>query len=118
MFTKEWRRGTNITNHVMRVRVQIKVWLFPLNFKSTFFLLGISVKDTDDSQASQGMEETIFYSNLPLPPADEHSDIYFQLYMWNDYHILLIAPLVFTRLLLDEIYHLIELPFDWLMMWC
>ena len=25
----------------------------------------------------------------------------------------LIAPLVFTRLLLDEIYHLIELPFDW-----
>ena len=30
------------------------------------------------------------------------------------YHIFLIAPLVFTRLLLDEIYHLIELPFDWL----
>ena len=30
--------------------------------------------------------------------------------------IFLIAPLVFTRLLLDEIYHLIELPFDWLMM--
>ena len=31
--------------------------------------------------------------------------------------IFLIAPLVFTRLLLDEIYHLIELLFDWLMMW-
>ena len=31
------------------------------------------------------------------------------------HHIFLIAPLVFTRLLLDEIYHLIELPFDWLM---
>ena len=27
-------------------------------------------------------------------------------------YISLIAPLVFTRLLLDEIYHLIELPFD------
>ena len=26
------------------------------------------------------------------------------------------APLVSTKLLLDEIYHLIELPFDWLMM--
>ena len=34
--------------------------------------------------------------------------------MWDDYHIFLIAPLVFTRLLLDEIYHLIELPFEWL----
>ena len=28
-----------------------------------------------------------------------------------------VAPFVFTRLLLVEIYHLIELPFDWLMMW-
>ena len=36
--------------------------------------------------------------------------------MWEDYHIFLITPLVFARLLLDEIYHLIELPFDnW---WC
>ena len=35
--------------------------------------------------------------------------------MWDDYHIFLIVPLVFTRLLLDEIYHLIELPFDWLL---
>ena len=41
-----------------------------------------------------------------------------QLCMWDDYHIFLIASLVFTRLLLDEIYYrLIELPFDWLMMW-
>ena len=32
--------------------------------------------------------------------------------------ITLIEALVFTRLPLDEIYHLIELPFDWLMMWC
>ena len=31
---------------------------------------------------------------------------------------ILIAPLVLTRLLLDEIYHLIELPIDWLKMWC
>ena len=34
-----------------------------------------------------------------------------------DYHIFLITPLVFTRLLLNEIYHLIKLPFDWLMIW-
>ena len=31
--------------------------------------------------------------------------------------IFLIATLVFTRLLLNEIYHLIELLCDWLMMW-
>ena len=35
------------------------------------------------------------------------------LHMWNDNHIFLIASLVSTRLLLNEIYHVIELPF-WL----
>ena len=40
-------------------------------------------------------------------------DIYLELCMWDDYHIFLIASLVFTRLLLNDIYHLIELPF-WL----
>ena len=78
-----------------------------------FFLSGFSFTDTDDSQDSRGREGTIFYSTLPLPPAHEHSDIYLQLCMWDDYHIFLIALLVFTRLLLYEIYHLIELPF-WL----
>ena len=33
---------------------------------------------------------------------------------WDYYHVFLIVALVFTRLLLDEIYHLIELPFEWL----
>ena len=36
-----------------------------------------------------------------------------QLCKWDDYHVFLIATLLFTRLLLDEIYHLIELPLDW-----
>ena len=40
-----------------------------------------------------------------------------QLRMWDDYHIFLIAPLLFTRLLLNGIYHFIKLPFHWLMMW-
>ena len=68
-----------------------------------FFLSGFSFTDTGDSQDSRGREGTIFYSTLPLPPAHEHSDIYLQLCMWDDYHIFLIATLVFTRLLLDEI---------------
>ena len=68
-----------------------------------FFLSGFSFTDTDDSQDTRGREETIFYSTLPLPPTHEHSNIYLQLCMWDEYHIFLIATLVFTRLLLDEI---------------
>ena len=79
-----------------------------------FFLLGFSFTDTDDSRDSRGREGTIFFSTLPVPPAHKHWDIYLPIGMWDDYHVFLIARLVFTRLLLDEIYHLIELPFDWL----
>ena len=52
-----------------------------------FFLSGFFFTDTDNSQDSRGREGTIFYSTLPLPPAHEHSDIYLQLCMWDDYHI-------------------------------
>ena len=89
--------------------------------RGCFFSIGdffLSFAESDDSHNSKGRERTIFYSTLPLPPAHEHSDIYLQLCMWDDYHIFLIAPLVFTRLLLDEIYHLIEFLFKWLMIWC
>ena len=79
-----------------------------------FFLSGFSFTYTDNSQDSrEGRGPS--YSILKLPPAHEHSDIYLQLCTWDDYHIFLFATLVFTRLLLDEIYHLIELLFDWLM---
>ena len=96
----------------------LNVILFSILFMYIiFFLSGSSFTNTDDSQDSRGRKGTIFYSTLPLPPAHEHWDIYLQLCMWDDYHIFLIAPLVFTRLLLDEIYHFIELPFDWLIEW-
>ena len=61
------------------------------------------------SQENRGRKGTIFYSTLALPPVHEHLDIYLHLCMWDDYHIFLIASLVFTRLLLNEIYHLIWL---------
>ena len=79
-----------------------------------FFLSEFSFTVTDNSQDGRGREKTIFYSTLPLPPAHGHSEIYLQPCMWDGYHIFLMATLVFTRLLLDEIYHLIELLFDWL----
>ena len=95
--------------HIQTIRRQIGDELFECVF---FFSIRVFFTDTDDSQDSRGREGTIFYSTLPLPPA--HWDIYLQLCMWDDYHVFLIATLVFTRLLLDEIYHLIELTFEWL----
>ena len=85
--------------------------------KNIFFLSGFS-SDADDSQDSRGREGTTFYSTLPLPPAHEYWDIYLQLCMWHDYHVFSIATLVFLEMLLDEIYRLIELLFDWLIGHC
>ena len=59
-----------------------------------FFLSGFSFTDTDNSQDSRGKEGTIFYSNLQLPPAPEHWNIYLQFYTWDDYHVFLITTLV------------------------
>ena len=84
------------------------------NIYFSFFLLGFSFTYNDDSQGSRGREGTFAYFTVPLPPAHEHSGVHLQLCMWDDYQVFLIAMIVFTRLLLDEIYHLIELPFDWL----
>ena len=90
--------------------------LVMLGINFNFFLSGFTLTDIDNSQDSRGREWTIFYSTLPLPPVHEHSGIYFQLYIWGDYHVFLISSIVFTRLQFDKIYHLIELPFHWLMM--
>ena len=86
--------------------------------QSLFFFIRVFFTDTYDSQDRRGREGTIFYSTLPLSPAHEHWDIYLQLCMWDDYHVFLIATLVFTRLLLDEFFHLIELPIDDAMFVC
>ena len=85
--------------------------------RKTFFYQGfLSQTLTTDRTAGEGRGPS-FYSTLPLPPAHEHWYIYLQLCMWNDYHVFLIATLVFTRLLLHEIYHLIELPFELLIIY-
>ena len=49
------------------------------------------------------------YSSLPIPPVQGHPDIYLQFFMWDDYHVF--TSLVIIILLLDEVYHLGELPF-------
>ena len=62
----------------------------------SFFLSGFSFTDTDDSKNSRGKE--CLYSSLPFPPTHKHSEIYLQLRMWDNYHVILVAPLVTTRL--------------------
>ena len=79
-----------------------------------FFLIRVFCIDTDDSQGSRGREGQ--YSSLPLPLAQKHSDIYLPLCLGDDHHVFLIATPVFTRLLLNKIYHLTELLFDRLIM--
>ena len=49
-----------------------------------------------------------FVSSIPLPPALKHLGI---CCTWDDYHMFFFVSYVNTRLLLDEIYHLGELPF-------
>ena len=96
------------------VRIQNYSGPYFTAFGLIFFLSGFSFSftGTDDSQDSRERDGTIFYSTLPLPPAHEHWDGCLQLCMWDNYDVFLIATLVFTRLLLDEIYHRIELPFE------
>ena len=89
-----------------------------LGFVFCFFLSGFSFTDTDNSQDRR--EGAFFITDYlsPLPRTHKHSDIYLQLWMWDDYHIFLIAPLVFTTILSS--YHLIydaKFLFVYLMIW-
>ena len=87
---------------IMIITVIIQLLVLNVNYLSSFFFsIRVFSTDTDDSQDSRGRERTIFYSTLPLPPAHEHSDIYLQLCMWDDYHVFLIATPVFTRLMMQ-----------------
>ena len=90
---------------------------FFLLYPKPFFLSGFSFTDTDDSQCSRGRGRgeggEHLYSSLPIPPVHEHSDIYLQLCMWDDYYVFSIASLVTTRLILSEIY----LPSYWTTIW-
>ena len=80
-----------------------------------FFSIRVFFHLTTHRTAGKGGDHLLFHS------ATSNGSRTFRhlagLCMWDDYYIFLTAPLVFTRLLFVEICHLIELPFDWLMMW-
>ena len=66
----------------------------------------------------QGKRRGHFYFSLSHSTVHGHSDLYLQLCMWDNCHIFSVALLLSTKLLLNEIYHLIDSPFDWLVMEC
>ena len=96
--------SSNNSNLVLLFNILRILVIHSLTIYQFFFLSGFSFTGTDDSQDNRGRKGIIFYSTLPLPPAHEHSDIYLQLCMWDDYHIFLIATFVLTRLLLVEVF--------------
>ena len=100
--------------HINDQHTHEKIFGTALSFLFVCLSIRVFFTDNDDSQDSRGREGNIFYSTILLPPTHKHWDIYLQLCIWYDYHVFLIATLVFSRLLLDENYHLIALTFEWL----
>ena len=82
--TLYWELGTLGTS-AFRLFI---LFVFFLLLLLLFFLSGFSFTDTDDSQDNRGRDRNI-------------QTFILQLCVWDYYHTFLIAPLVFTRLLLD-----------------
>ena len=86
--------------HINDQHTHEKIFGTALSFLFVCLFVCLSIRvfftDNDDSQDSRGREEIIFYSTLLLPPTHKHWDIYLQLCIWYDYHVFLIATLVFS----------------------
>ena len=108
----EWIR---IINCVFILLLLDSLWPNIEHASKTLFsrFLGFFFTDTDDSQDNRGKggDHLLFHTTSTRSQTFRHLFC-----AWDDYHIFLIAPPVFIRLLLDEIYHLFELLFDWLIM--
>ena len=89
---------------------QIPAWNISLSVR-IFFCHGHSRLTSQQGKGGDNIFVTLYHFH----PLTNSQTFIFKLCMWDDYHIFLIAPLVFTRLLLDEIYDLIELIdlIDW-----
>ena len=83
---------------------------FTKNNIGVLFLYQAFLSETLKIHRTAGEVRHYLYSSLPRTLA-----IYLQLYLWDDYHMFLVTLLVTNRLLLNEIYHSVNLPFDWFM---
>ena len=81
-----------------------------------FFSIRFSFTDTDDSLDSRGKERTILSFLCHFRPLRNIQTFICNFACEIRYYVLLMASLVFTRLLLVEIYHFIELQFVSFMM--
>ena len=88
--------------------------VYLLLLSSFFFSIRVFFHWVSNTDNSEDSTSTFHSSTFTHSRTLRH----LQFCTWDDYHIFLITQLAFTRLLLNEIYHLIELQFDWLMMWC
>ena len=104
--------GLELCNICLYIQVECSFWVTFLFNKRVFFFYQGFLSRTLTTHRTAGKGRGPSYSTLQLPPAHEHSDIYLQLCTWDGYHIFLIVTLAFTKLLLDEIYHMLKLLFD------
>ena len=105
--------GLELCNICLYIQVECSFWVtFLFNKKVVFFSIRVFFHGHWQLTGQQGKGGDHLFSTLPLPPTHEHSDIYLQLCTWDGYHIFLIVTLAFTKLLLDEIYHMLKLLFD------
>ena len=74
---------------------QVMFLIFHIVFPQYFLSIRGFFTGTGNSQDSRGKEGIIFYSTLPIPSAQEHSDNYLQLCMWT-FRPLFATSLVFT----------------------
>ena len=87
-------------------------------YEIIFFLWRFSFMDTGNSQDSRGRDETIF-----IPLCHFHPLTKIQTYIINFVCEMTLTHFNCTTCIYQtatqwDCYHLIELPFDWLMMWC
>ena len=68
-----------------------------ITFYHTFSSIRVFFHRHWQCTGQQGKWEDYLYSSLPPPPDHEHSDIYLQFCIWDDYFLLLIALHVISR---------------------
>ena len=108
-----WQPDSN-RERFLSERKLLTIELGTLKWK--FFYLGFLSRTLTTHMTTGEGREPSFIPFYHFHPLRNIQTFILQLCAWDEYHMFLIAPLVFTRLVLDEIYHLIELLFDWLMM--
>ena len=104
---------TNLVRQKRLVLIVFRRWFWQ-TVSLDFFYQGFFPQNLTIHKTAREGKGSMLYSSLRLQSTQKLSDISLQLCMWDDYHVLLIVTLVTFRIPINDIYHLIELPIDWL----